>query len=97
MSEREKLKIAEIAGRLLDIPADAIGKIAKITITGRGEVFLEEHRGLCEYTSEKIVVKMDKKTKMSVCGQELSLIGMTSSEMRIEGIIDKIEYSAEEE
>jgi len=77
----------------LQVPKDlAFGSVIA-TITGQSEAFIENYRGIIEYTDHKI--KLQTKTcKMELVGKGLNIEYYTNDEMKITGHINQINYMA---
>jgi len=77
----------------LQVPKDlAFGSVIA-TITGQSEAFIENYRGIIEYTDSKI--KLQTKTcKMELVGKGLNIEYYTNDEMKITGYINQINYMA---
>lgn len=74
----------------LDLPGSSLGSTPRVTVTGNSSVMIENHRGLIEYSRERIAVNGGKGI-VSVRGDALELEAMTDSEMLISGRIFSIE------
>ena len=83
-----KNKLTEQAG----LPKDAVLGLPIITITGTTEFVLENHRGILEYTEEKIRI-LTRQGRVQVTGKNLQIIYYTSDEMKVTGKIENMEFS----
>lgn len=64
---------------------------AIVTITGNREAFIENYKGILEYTTESIVLQ-GKNCKISFEGKRLSIDYYTNEDMKISGNIDAVRY-----
>ena len=88
-------KIREIPLNLaesFDLPLDVLPGIGSVTIIGGRQVRIEGHRGVLEYSQERIVVLM-KNNKLLISGVELSMQAMNAQELIAEGKIAGVEWS----
>lgn len=60
-----------------------------VEIAGTHRILIENHFGVCAYSSEKIVVKVRYGTVI-VCGGGLKLIKMSKVQLIIQGQIDSV-------
>ena len=64
---------------------------AIVTITGNGEAFIENYKGILEYNTESIVLQ-GKNCKIYFEGKQLSIDYYTNEDMKISGRIDAVRY-----
>lgn len=76
----------------LKLPKDIILGAVILNVTGQGEAFVENYRGIIEYTDESIVLQT-KTCMVSITGKSLSIDYYTNDEMKITGHIMNIQYS----
>ena len=65
---------------------------AIVTVTGRSDITVENYRGILEYGPEVIRLSL-KHGQIRLSGKGLSIDYYTSDDMKISGMIDRIEYS----
>lgn len=70
----------------LDLPEDSLGGVARITITGKSSLMVENHKGLVEYSPEHIIVSGGK-SNIGIRGSGLELEAMNRQELLISGQI----------
>ena len=75
----------------LDLPADAVSGASRVEVVGAREVFVTNHGGIIEYTSELIALAGSGVT-IVINGTELELISMSALEMSIRGKIFSVEF-----
>lgn len=76
----------------LKLPKDIMLGAVILNVTGQGEAFVENYRGIIEYTDESIVLQT-KTCMVSITGKSLSIDYYTNDEMKITGHIMNIQYS----
>lgn len=90
--ERQDMKSRKekIVEKLL-LPKDLMLGAAVVTVTGQSEAYIENYRGIIEYTSERI--KLQTKTcVIELKGSSLNIGYYTNDEMKITGRITGISY-----
>ena len=75
----------------LKLPKDTMLGAAIVTITGNREAFVENYKGILEYTTESIVLQ-GKNCKICFEGKQLSIDYYTNEDMKISGTIDTVKY-----
>ena len=82
---------AEELAEKLALPEDALLNSMKISLTGDRRVFIENHKGILEYSPDRIVVA-GKRGRLGINGAELSLLAMNGAELAIVGRIRGVEW-----
>ena len=67
----------------------------QLTLEGGRSLLLEQHRGILEYTEERVVVATGDYL-LRVTGAELTLLAMDAAALRLGGRIDGLELLREE-
>ena len=80
----------ELADKL-ELPEDVLLGSAKLTVTGGRSAVIENHRGVLEYTAERIVVAVPR-GKVCLDGTGLRLKAMNKNELLVGGRIRNIEW-----
>ena len=75
----------------LKLPKDSMLGASIVTVTGNTDAFIENYRGIIEYTSQMILLQ-GKNCKIEICGKRLSIVYYTNEDMKINGWIDQIRY-----
>ena len=73
----------------LDLPGECLPGQVLVEIAGDSRVLIEQHRGVREYSPERIVVKV-RYGLVQVCGSGLELRCMTREQLVISGRIDSV-------
>lgn len=90
-SKRPLLRSKELIVESLKLPKDTMLGAAIVTVTGNREAFVENYKGILEYTTESIVLQ-GKNCKICFEGQRLSIDYYTNEDMKISGKIDALRY-----
>lgn len=86
----KKTRKEKIVEKLM-LPKDLMLGSAIITVTGRKEAYIENYRGIIEYTGN--LIRLQTKTcVIEVEGTSLNIAYYTNDEMKITGYIDAISY-----
>ena len=85
------LRSKELMVESLKLPKDTMLGAAIVTVTGNREAFIENYKGILEYTTESIVLQ-GKNTKICFEGSSLSIDYYTNEDMKISGKIDTLRY-----
>ena len=80
----------ELADKL-ELPEDVLLGSAKLTVTGGRSAVIENHRGVLEYTAERIVVAVPR-GKVCLDGTGLRLKAMNNNELLVGGRIRNSEW-----
>ncbi len=75
----------------LKLPKDTMLGAAIVTLTGNREAFIQNYKGILEYTAESIVLQ-GKNCRICFEGRRLSIDYYTNEDMKISGSIDTVRY-----
>ena len=75
----------------LKLPKDTMLGACIVTLTGNREAFIENYKGILEYTTESIVLQ-GKNSKICFEGKKLSIDYYTNEDMKISGSIEAVRY-----
>ncbi len=81
----------ELMVESLKLPKDSLLGASIVTLTGNTEAFVENYKGIIEYTSE-IILLQGKTCKIEICGKRLSIVYYTNEDMKISGWIERVCY-----
>lgn len=90
-SRRPFLRSRELIVESLKLPKDTMLGAAIVTVTGNREAFVENYKGILEYTTESIVLQ-GKNARICFEGKGLSIDYYTNEDMKISGRIDALRY-----
>lgn len=91
MRESYKLSKKEQVADSLKLPKDIIFGSAVVTMTGMQEAYVENYRGILEYTKSMIMLQT-KTCQICFEGKNLSIDYYTNDEMKITGYIEGVHY-----
>ncbi|MBQ7358668.1 MAG: YabP/YqfC family sporulation protein [Lachnospiraceae bacterium] len=86
-----KINIRNTITDTLNIPKDVSCGAMILTVTGNREVFVENYKGIVEYTSTEIRLQA-KCNQVLFQGTDLCIEYYTNEDMKISGIIKQISY-----
>lgn len=92
-----KLSIPALSGprelivESLKLPKDTMLGASIVTLTGNREAFIENYKGILEYTKESIVLQ-GKNSRICFEGRQLSIDYYTNEDMKISGNIEVVRY-----
>ena len=75
----------------LQLPKDVCRGALRVTLTGNCEVWIENYRGILEYTGERILLQA-KTCQVCLEGSRLSIDYYTNEDMKISGNISTLRY-----
>lgn len=96
MGIRKNRKLTQVKSNIvesLELPRDIMYGAVIITAMGRGQVLIENYKGIIDYTREKIRLQT-KNCQVSIVGQRLVVEYYTNEEMKITGYIEGILYDS---
>lgn len=85
--------LGEKLARLFEIPGDVYGNRPKVTAIGRGEVLIENFRGIMDFQNGMIRINTNNGV-IKVIGEALNIREITNEEIIIGGKISNIDYDA---
>lgn len=88
-SKREA--ISKAMADFLEIPADIVLDLSKLTITGRSELYLENHKGIIEYSTVRMRINLSR-GYLEISGEDLQIQALMPDEMKIIGEISSVRY-----
>lgn len=74
-----------------ELPKDIVLDISKLIIIGTGQITVENHKGLIEYSEELIRINTGS-CVMKLYGKKLAIKSIFQEEITITGEITKIEF-----
>ncbi|HHX01484.1 MAG TPA: sporulation protein YqfC [Firmicutes bacterium] len=88
--ERGLSRVVKKLVSTMDLPADAILDLPRITMIGNTEMLIENHKGIEKYTSTDIRVRV-KDGQMCISGRKLAIRFIDRDDLKLEGVITGIE------
>jgi sporulation protein YqfC len=90
MEKRREL-ISKTMAEFLEIPKDLVLDIPKITLIGRNELYLENHRGIIEYSSQRLRINLSRGF-LEIQGENLEIKALLPDEIKIWGDINSFKF-----
>lgn len=81
----------ELVIESLRLPKDSLLGASIVTVTGNTDAFVENYKGIIEYTSQMILLQ-GKTCKIEICGKRLCIVYYTNEDMKISGWIESVRY-----
>jgi len=76
---------------VLDLPQDLLLDMPRITLIGNKELYIENHRGVLQFSSEILRLALSKGS-LEITGTGLEIRNILGQELAVEGIIGEIRY-----
>jgi len=89
--DKRKEAISKAMTDFLEIPRDLVFNLPKLTVIGRTEVYLENHRGIIEYSLNRLRISLSRGF-LQIEGQNLEIKALMPDEMSISGEVHSIKY-----
>ena len=90
MNKRREI-ITKAMAELLEIPGDLVLDLPRLTITGRNELYLVNHKGIIEYSTVRMRINLSRGF-LEIDGKNLEIQALMPDEMRVLGDISSIKY-----
>jgi len=91
MKKKEQTPKKELLMETLKLPKDICMGALRVTLTGNTEVWVENYRGILEYTENTILLQA-KTCQVCFEGTGLSVDYYTNEDMKISGRINAVRY-----
>lgn len=88
---KKSYKIREKLSNTFELPKDIVLDVSKVIIIGTGQVTIENHKGIVEYSEELIRINTGSDI-MKLCGRNLTIKTILQEEITITGEITNIEF-----
>lgn len=85
-------EIKKSLAEILELPQDIILDIPKITMVGNLQIYIENHKGIIEYTKSRIRIN-SKSGILRIIGNNLVLKSILTDEIIIIGEIQEVEFT----
>lgn len=84
-----KETIAKKIADIFDLPQDLLADMFRLTLVGRGQLFVENHKGIILYEEDLIRISV-RGGEVAVRGRDLQVRTVYTHEIFIEGKIDSV-------
>lgn len=85
-----KNKVKKRMADAFDLPPDIVLGLPKITLIGRIQLYIENHKGITLYEKEKIRIRVND-GDIVITGNDLNLRTVYNDDIFIEGVIASID------
>lgn len=92
MGERGKRQFLQHITGSLELPEDVILDLPKLTVTGNVQLLVENHKGIIEYTPEKIRVRT-RVGEIIINGTDLRIDSLFREEILMQGRIAGVQFA----
>ncbi|EIT85217.1 hypothetical protein A374_10755 [Fictibacillus macauensis ZFHKF-1] len=75
----------------LDLPADAMMDLPRITMIGQLHIYIENHRGVISFSNEQLMLRL-KTGSLVIKGRDFVIKTILPEEILLEGAIDGVYY-----
>ena len=79
------------AADFFELPSEIVLDLPRLVLTGKQRLMIENHRGIKEYTKERIRLSTPV-GKLKISGAELEILTIDQEQVEIKGRIDQIEW-----
>ncbi|NLA58609.1 MAG: sporulation protein YqfC [Firmicutes bacterium] len=91
MAKTFKGRLLQNLTTALELPADVVLNLPRITITGNAQLLMENHKGIISYEPERIRIRTENGEAV-ITGSNLKIDSLFAGEIRVTGHIDGIEF-----
>lgn len=91
MSLHKPRKVVKTFAELLELPQDIVMDQSRLTIIGNYKLLIENHKGIIEYTAERIRIKIGK-DELLIGGSGLALSTIQVDQILVEGTLSVIRF-----
>ncbi|MFD2612746.1 sporulation protein YqfC [Paenibacillus gansuensis] len=84
-------RLRKFTANVLDLPQDVIFDLPRVTLIGNMQLYIENHRGVSEFTSEMLRLSLSKGA-MEIYGKNLVIRAILTEEIFIEGEVSGVKY-----
>lgn len=97
MRKKSEIKKNDVSKRellveSLKLPKDSLLGASIVTVTGNRDIFVENYKGIIEYTDCRIVLQ-GKTCKIEISGKRLCIVYYTNEDMKISGWVEAVKYN----
>jgi sporulation protein YqfC len=89
--KNRKDAVRQAMAEFLDIPRDLVMDLPTVTVVGRNELYIENHRGVIEYNINRLRINLSR-GHLEIEGKELEIKALMADEMKVTGEVLAIKY-----
>jgi len=86
-------EILKRVSNLLSLPPEAVAGVFRLELIGTGELYLENHKGILEYSDTEVLLHGGDRI-LRIQGRGLSLCTMTDTEVVLRGELEHITFAS---
>ena len=90
MQYRKNRHLQRLAG-ILEIPQDIVLDLPRITMLGNQQLLVENHKGIIEYTTSLVRIKLNQ-GELMILGRDLELSSLQVEQILVEGTVGEVKY-----
>ena len=87
----KKDNIKNVVSEILELPKDIMLGLPKMTMIGKMELHIENHKGIIEYSKEIIRINTSQGI-LKITGKKMSIKNIVTEELTITGELISLEY-----
>lgn len=87
---KQSREVRQRLARALEMPSEIVFDLPRVTMIGNVQMYIENHRGIIEYTPENIRISVSF-GEMAVSGEALSIRTINQDEIHLEGLISAVQ------
>lgn len=91
LSRESKKRVDYLLTHFLELPKDVVMDLPRITLLGDMQLYVENHRGIIEYTKEKIRISTSL-GELLINGSGLVLRNIFPDEIAVDGKIEGVSF-----
>lgn len=93
LASRAGLKVKEAVATVFELPREVILDLPRLTLIGNLQLTVENHRGLMEYTPERICIAVHA-GRLEITGQGLRIGSVYREELIVTGRIEAVRHGS---
>ncbi len=91
IAKHEKLELRKNITESVSIPKDVALGASMMTVTGNYDIWIENYKGILEYTADRIVIQ-GKQKRITITGKKISISYYNDTDCLITGYIESIQF-----
>lgn len=84
-------RVGRTLAGLMEIPRDLVLEVPRITMVGREELYLENHKGIIEYGQHKLKINLNR-GYLELYGEDLRIAALRADDMVITGRVSGLQF-----
>ncbi len=89
--KKNRDNIRNVMSEILELPKDIMLGLPKVTMIGKLEIYIENHKGIIEYSKEIIRINTSLGV-LKITGKEMNIKNIITEEVSIIGEIISVEF-----